>query len=51
MSFIFLCSKDASSEHSRKVYADLDAVQTAVVSSSLGKTVFYKVYQKLRNNS
>ena len=29
-------SKDAN-EHPRKVYADLDAVQTAVVSSSLGK--------------
>ena len=42
-----VCSKDAN-EHPRKVYADLDAVQTAVVSSSLGKAIIhtYKVIMK-----
>ena len=40
------CSKDAvvaANEHSRKVYADLDAVQTAVVSSSLGPDLHAEV--------
>ena len=46
-----VCSKDAN-EHPRKVYADLDAVQTAVVSSSLGKAIIhtYKVIMKCINS-
>ena len=44
ISFVFCSNKDAvANEHSRKVYADLDAVQTAVVSSSLGPDLHAEV--------